>query len=285
MSNIVDKLIYNTLITDGCVTLPELGSVRLAGEPRVVSFEEHIDPEAPIITEVIERVGNISAEEAAALYGDWLSAAKQEDGAILLDGVGLIPPRKIKMDSAFDKALNHSFEPLPTAHLRKRRTDAWLWWILGIAIAVFAVLWAIMPWDLNSIWIGVWNEEVKEVSQVALTPEVLPFEEVAVTVDVTPEVKPEAEPVTVEPQSTHPHPATNAKRYNISVGVYSSKQNARDCVRRDPLGIGQSNYLIDSYPGDKWVVMAHSTNTWAEADKLRNQYKRKGKEVWIYQRY
>lgn len=296
MSSVVDKIIYNTLIKEGAVTLPELGTIRLQGEPRVVLFEETIAPEAPILTDVLIREGGISAEEAATLYDDWRTSSREADGSINIEGVGRIPARTIVMDGAFDKALNHSHDPLPTAHLRKRRKDTWFWWVLAIAIAIFVVAWSLLPWDINSIRIDIWNEEPAEEESVVMLPEVEPFEEVVVEVLVSPNdaaSAEEEEATTVAAEEQHPEeqtatttstPSTN-KRYNLSVGVYSTKQNAQDCIRRDPLGIGSQNYLIGNYPGGKWVVMAHSTNSWAEADNLRAKYRRQGKEVWIYQRY
>lgn len=293
MSSVVDKIIYNTLIKEGAVTLPELGTIRLEGEPRLVLFEEIIAPEAPILTEVLIREGGISAEEAATLYDDWRISSREADGSINIEGVGRIPARTIVMDGALDKALNHSHDPLPKAHLRKRRKDGWFWWVLAIAIALFAVAWSLLPWDLNSIRIDIWNEEPAEQEAVAVLPEIEPFEEVVVEIVVSPndttttaeEVVADEEQTLEEQTSTTPAAPTTNKRYNLSVGVYSTKQNALDCTKRDPLGIGPQNYLIGNYPGGKWVVMAHSTNSWAEADNLRANYRRQGKEVWIYQRY
>lgn len=286
MSNIVDKVIYNTLLTDGCVALPELGTLRLEGEPRAVRFEENIDPEAPLLTEVMAKIGGITTEEASALYEDWRIASRESDGAITLEGIGRIQPRTIVMDGSFDKALNHTHDPLPTARLRRRRTDSWLWWVLGIAIAACAALWAVMPWDINAVFIGTFDEvqteEVAEQEQQSLemTPTVEPYQEVEVDVKVG--VTKPAPALVPENKASVP---TTDKRYNLSVGVYSSKQNARDCINRDPLKIGSANYVIGNYPGGKWIVIAHSTNSKKEAETLRSQYKRKGKEVWIYQRY
>lgn len=293
MSSVVDKIIYNTLLTEGSVALPEVGTLHLEGEPRALRFEENIDPEAPVVTEVLMREGGISQDEAATLYGDWRLSSRQSDGAIVIDGVGRIPAREIQMDGGLDKALNHSQEPLPTARMRKRRTDSWLWWVLGAAVVIFAVAWSLLPWSMDSINIGIWGGDEEE--KVEMTSEVAPFQE-EVTIDLEVEPKEEAaeesvaqsdvkaEQQTSAPAEQQAAPTTN-KRYNLSVGVYSTKQNAIDCTRRDPLGIGQQSYLIGNYPGGKWVVMAHSTNSWAEADKLRAKYRRQGKEVWIYQRY
>lgn len=283
MSNIVDKVIYNTLISEGRVALPEIGTLCLEGEPRTVRFEENIDPEAPLLTEVIVKMGGISLEEATTLYDDWRTASREDNGAITLEGIGRIQPRTIVMDGALDKALNHHSDPLPTARLKRRRTDKWLWWVLGIAIAACATLWAIMPWDINAVFIGTMEEEKQTEEPIVAAPTVIPYEEVTEEIVVAPE--PESKPTvtTPEPAATTT-PATN-KRYNLSVGVYSTKQNARDCINRDPLKIGSANYIIGSYPGGKWIVIAHSSNSKREIESLRSQYKRKGKDVWIYQRY
>lgn len=283
MSNIVDKVIYNTLISEGRVALPEIGTLCLEGEPRTVRFEENTDPEAPLLTEVIVKMGGISFEEATTLYNDWRTASREDNGAITLEGIGRIQPRTIVMDGALDKALNHLSDPLPTARLKRRRTDKWLWWVLGIAIAACATLWAIMPWDINAVFIGTMEEEEQAEEPIVATPTVVPFEEVTEEIVVIPEPEPKPTVTTPEPAATTT-PTTN-KRYNLSVGVYSTKQNARDCINRDPLKIGSANYIIGNYPGGKWIVIAHSSNSKREIESLRSQYKRKGKDVWIYQRY
>lgn len=264
------------------MALPEIGTLCLEGEPRTVRFEENIDPEAPLLTEVIVKMGGISLEEATTLYNDWRTASREDNGAITLEGIGRIQPRTIVMDGALDKALNHHSDPLPTARLKRRRTDKWLWWVLGIAIAACATLWAIMPWDINAVFIGTMEEEKKEEPIVA-TPTVVPFEEVTEEIVVVPE--PESKPTVTTPEPAATTTPTTNKRYNLSVGVYSTKQNARDCINRDPLKIGSANYIIGSYPGGKWIVIAHSSNSKREIESLRSQYKRKGKDVWIYQRY
>ena len=283
MSNIVDKVIYNTLISEGRVALPEIGTLCLEGEPRTVRFEENIDPEAPLLTEVIVKMGGISLEEATTLYNDWRTASREDNGAITLEGIGHIQPRTIVMDGALDKALNHHSDPLPTARLKRRRTDKWLWWVLGIAIAACSTLWAIMPWDINAVFIGTMDEEKQTEEPIVATPTVVPYEEVTEEIVVAPE--PESKPTATTPEPAATTTPTTNKRYNLSVGVYSTKQNARDCINRDPLKIGSANYIIGNYPGGKWIVIAHSSNSKREIESLRSQYKRKGKDVWIYQRY
>ncbi len=259
MSNVVNKLIFNCLVQYGNVALPEVGSLRVEGNnPKAVFFSESISDKHIHLTDIIAEQGGISTEEADALYNDWLTAARREDGSIYAEGVGTITPRKFDIDDELHRALNGS--EVPVATLRKRCSCGWVWWLVGAAVVASV-----------AIYLSGNCECCKK--------DKCPVEEVVVEPVV------EEAPVIEEPA---PAPVVNTPkdgmRYNVMVGVFTIKYNARACAKQDPLGIGAANYLITPYPNGLWAVVAYSTNSPAKAEEMRLKYRKQQKDVWVWKR-
>lgn len=291
MSNIVNKLVHNTLVQRGNVSLPYVGSLRTEGEPKRVVFEENVSPLYPSIIDIIATEGGVSREEAERLYGDWLSAAKEADGTIFIEGVGRISPRQVVADSSFNRALNGSTEPLPTATLEKRKKSGWLWWLV---VVVVLLLGAGAAWYMTQEKGAPSEPQTEaETEEVVVVVEDVEAEECACDTATASPSRAEAKCATHDKVAHHKCEQGNAavtkpepgKRYNVAVGVFSIKWNAEECARQDPLGIGSENYLIGRFPSNLWVVIAHSTNDWREAEKMRKEYKRVQKDVWVYRRW
>ena len=259
MSSVVNKLIFNCLVQYGNVALPKVGSLRVEGTPKHVFFSEEISDNHIPVTDILAEQGNIPTEEAQALYEDWLAAARQEDGSIRAEGVGTITPRNFDIDEELHRALNGN--DIPVATLRKRSSLGWIWWLVAALVVVGAILY-FCPCNKCC--------DKQECEVVAEEPVV---EKVVA-------------PVTEAPQPAQPTINTPAegKCYNVMVGVFTIKYNARACAKQDPLGIGKENYLITPYPKGLWAVVAYSTNSPAKAEEMRLQYRKRQKDVWVWKR-
>lgn len=261
MSNPVNKLIFNCLVQYGNVALPEVGSLKVEGTPKHVFFSEKISDNHILVTDIIAEQGNISGEEALALYNDWLAAARREDGSIYAEGVGTISPRHFDIDDELHRALNGN--DIPVATLRKRSSLGWVWWLVGIIVVVGVAIYCISNCDCCS-----------RQCEAPVVEEVVAEEPAEVVVEPAPAVEPA--PVVNTPAAD--------KRYNVMVGVFTIKYNARACAKQDPLGIGAENYLITPYPRGLWAVVAYSTNSPAKAEEMRLKYRKLQKDVWVWKR-
>ena len=261
MSNPVNKLIFNCLVQYGNVALPEVGSLKVEGTPKHVFFSEKISDNHILVTDIIAEQGNISTEEALALYNDWLAAARREDGSIYAEGVGTISPRHFDIDDELHRALNGN--DIPVATLRKRSSLGWVWWLVGIIVVVGVAIYCISNCDCCS-----------RQCEAPVVEEVVAEEPAEVVVEPAPAVEPA--PVVNTPAAD--------KRYNVMVGVFTIKYNARACAKQDPLGIGAENYLITPYPRGLWAVVAYSTNSPAKAEEMRLKYRKLQKDVWDWKR-
>lgn len=268
MSNVVNKLIFNCLVQYGNVALPEIGSLRVEGEPKQVFFSEKISDNHIPVTDIMAEHGGLSPEEAKRLYHDWLLEARQDDGTIVAEGVGVISPRRFDIDSELNRALNGD-EALPVATLQRRRRG-WIWWLVALVVVGGGVAaWLLCPCAKCG-----GCEAEQPAQEVVVEPTVEPMVEESVEVVVPP---------VVEPKKVTP-PAPD-KRYNVAVGVFSIKYNARACAKQDPLGIGAENYTITPFPSGLWVVIAYSTNNPSDAERMRKEYKKIQSDVWVYRRY
>lgn len=259
MSNVVNKLIFNCLVQYGNVALPQVGSLQVVGSPKQVTFSTKISDNHIPVTDIIAEQGALSDEQAASLYGDWLAGAKGEDGSIKVEGVGIILPQSFQIAEELRRALGVDEEKV-VPMLKKRCRCGWLWWVLAVAVVV---IFALCPCCNKKCT----KSECKDVEVVEVAPAV---------------VEPE---VVVEPAKPAINPPAPNKRYNVAVGVFSIKYNARACAKQDPLGIGAENYTIAPFPSGLWVVIAHSTDNIGEAERMRKEYKKIQPDVWVYKRY
>lgn len=264
MGNVVNKLIFNCLVQYGNVALPEVGSLRVEGNPKHVFFSEKIAENHILVTDIIAEQGGLPAEEAINLYNDWLLTARREDGSIYAEGVGTISPRHFDIDDELHRALNGN--DIPVATLRRRNTFGWVWWLVALLVIAGVVMYLMRPCE---------SCKSKECEQQAMPVEVVE-EIVAPAAEVAPAPAPALAPKATTPEA--------GKRYNVMVGVFTIKYNARACAKQDPLGIGSSNYLITPYKNGYWAVVAYSTNSPAKAEQMRKEYKKIQRDVWVWKR-
>lgn len=262
MSNAVNKIIFNCLVQYGNVALPNVGSLRVEGNPKHVFFSENSSEHHILVTEIIAEQGSLSAEEALGIYNDWLEGARREDGSIHAEGVGIIYPRRFDIDNELHRALNGN--DIPVAVLQKRNNNGWIWWLVGLLALAGVAIWLLNP-DCKGCKV--------ECEEVVEQPVEAPAEEVV-------------EPATVVPETQNlaTTPA-EGKRYNVMVGVFTIKYNARACAKQDPLSIGRENYLITPYPNGFWAVVAYSTDNLNDAERMRKRYRKIQGDVWVWTRY
>ena len=269
MSKVVNKLIFNCLVQYGNVALPEVGSLEVVAHSdtkggmgrKSVRFTPQIKQSHIPVTEIIAEQGGLSEEHAQTLYKKWLGEVRGGAGELVIDGVGTLT---IKGDVAIADELNRALngDKLPVATLPERkRIPVWVW-IVAAVVVIGVAAWLLCP-CCN-----------KCCSAEAAVEEVVVAEEVA--------QEPTEEVVAEQPKVTPPAPN---KRYNVAVGVFSIKYNARACAKQDPLGIGAENYTITPFPSGLWVVIAYASDNLNEAERMRKEYKKIQPDVWVYRRW
>ena len=266
MSNVVNKLIFNCLVQYGNVAMPQVGSLEVVAEggqkqsQKSVRFTPRIKESHIPVTDIIAEQGNLSEEAATAIYNEWLAAARSNEGDLNIEGVGVLTIKgSVAIAEELNQALNGTALPTAAALPQRKCKLLWLWILLAVA-AVGAAVWFFCPCCCN------------ECKSEAVEEEFVVYDEVAE----------EPAEVVEEPKVTPPAPN---KRYNVAVGVFSIKYNARACVKQDPLGIGADNYTITPFPSGMWVVIAYASDNLNDAERMRREYKKIQPDVWVYRRW
>lgn len=267
MSAVVNKLIFNCLVQYGNVAMPGVGSLEVVGgasarATKSVQFTSHIKDSHIPVTEIIAEQGNLSPEEAEALYQEWLAGARGANGELTIEGVGVLTIKgSVAIADELNRALNGDSLPAAAALPKRKGNLLWLRFLLGVVV-VGLIIWLLFCPCCGGKCAK--EEPVVEVVEVV--------EEPTVAEEVAPE----------EPKVTPPAPD---KRYNVAVGVFSIKYNARACAKQDPLGIGAENYTITPFPSGLWVVIAYASDNLSDAERMRKVYKKIQPDVWVYRRW
>ena len=148
MVNEFNKLVADTLATEGAVYLPGVGSlvvVRRAAE-RISSQRLHRAYNTVVITgqacgrpvtDVAAEACGTDAAGGAEIYERWKSKVTA-DGVMTIEGVGRIGRERFVVDESFYRLLNPNGDR--TVELvRHRKSDAWIWWLTAVAVIVAAV--------------------------------------------------------------------------------------------------------------------------------------------------
>lgn len=271
--NVIDKLIFNCLVQYGNVALPEVGTLEVVAEKtkrnkgvemgrKTLSLTNKSKESHILVSDIIAEQGNLSGEDAAARYQEWLASARSTEGVLTIEGVATISAKgEVAMQEEIDKALNGT--ELPVVELaEKKHKCCWCWILLAIVVVGGAAWWfCCQKGCCTKSCEAPAAEEVVIVEPEVVEPEV---------VETPEEVAPKAKEV---------------KRYNVTVGVFAKKGNAQWCATKDPLGIGKENYIIAPFPSGMEACIAHTTDNWGEALKYWRKYKKIQKDVWVYHRY
>lgn len=143
MVNEVNKLIYNTLISDRAVLLPDVGTLFISREAakevsrgRVESHRYTLslssNKAAVSLIDIIARVASISNEQATDIYSRWLEKMRTE-GCITIEGIGRLCNKSFVVDDSFDKVLNPVVDSIVKIDERKSRVAS-----LSVALLLIA---------------------------------------------------------------------------------------------------------------------------------------------------
>lgn len=147
----IDKLIYDALALRRAVTLPGVGTLevkhlgarkisetRIAPPKNVVALYPDDVPGAESVIAMIA-AGGVDQHDAEALYGEWIEAARKEDGSLSIEGVGSVREGKLAIAEELHAVLNPAGEKIVTMETKKRSIPLWAWVIMGFIAAALVV--------------------------------------------------------------------------------------------------------------------------------------------------
>lgn len=287
MINEVNKLIYNALIKQQSVYLPNEGTISVVRHsakmnskrevlPPHYDVEYTLEKHAKSLVDIISECVSVDATRAEEIYSRWLDKVSK-DGVMVIDRVGTLHDKSFTPDKALIKALNIAKDPV---RVTRRKSYAPLYVVLSfVVVCAFGYGgW----WYYNTtrqISTPLEISEINEVVEVQELPSVVrPQEaEVEVVVEVDNSV-PESEIV----ENTIVDWRTRDDIHHwVVVGSYSTTQNAEraiaDIVKRMPQM--QCTYIN---LGRMYAVAIFGSSDNEECQEYKRIYAKEFSQSWVY---
>lgn len=146
MVNEVNKLIFNTLVEQGAIYIPNLGTLSIHSTPshkrgnRVVSPTHSVvyttECKATSLSNVIMTIANIDETSADDIVARWHKKIN-DNGRVAIDGVGTIANGYFSPDSELIAKLNIHNEPI---YLNGKIGSSRKWWLIPLIAVAFVAL-------------------------------------------------------------------------------------------------------------------------------------------------
>lgn len=279
--NSIDKLIFDALAGRRSVALAGVGTLEVKRRgAKKVSDTQIIPPQNAVVftpDELESAVGVVSLaaaeggmgeEEAVALYGSWLEAARREDGTIAIDGVGELTESGFVVAEPLHTILNPANEQdIVTMETEKRSTPVWVWIVIALLVVLLV---------LGAIWCC--KKGMFECGR-SKAP--------AVETVVVPEPDPVADSLAAAAASAATVPAATASPtpgFHVIAGAFSIESNADNFITRLKRDHPELTPVKLTNPSNGFhMVSIFQMPTRREASNKMNLYWDIDLNLWIYE--
>lgn len=285
----VNKIVYNTLVTERAITLPDVGTLSLVrhaatmaskavvAAPRLtVEFSSHAT--ATSIVDIIAQVGGVENDVAEDIYSRWLEKV-QSGSTLTIEGVGVLRNKSFEVDKELFAVLNLSQSSVKV----KRRNSgavaaALVTTFVGAAIVCGCAAWFFCGGDACVVE----QEVVADIkADIASVPAVEIEEECVVVVEVEVESVPEAVTEEVVEPVVDDWTKQNDIHHWVVVGSYSTIENAEAAVRSTEKANADIKCKI--FPlGKMFAVAIYGSCDLEECVEYKQKYSREFKQAWIF---
>ncbi len=314
MVNEVNKIIRNTLISRGALTLPSVGTLRIVRKSAQIVGKGVSTPEytitlsstedAPSLVDAIAGVANIPFADAEDIYLRWLDKSRSE-GRVVIDGVGVICDKSLKAEEGIISQLN-PFRGDTLTITRRRSSKSWIIYVTASLVVLLAVSAAYLfiggntTKDSDNSGVAHTEEESSAAPTIATTTpsidtltntantttEIADNSIITTSVDdinggVIEEVilaeQEEAEPITVGPW----YEAPDIKHYVI-VGSYKRRSNANGAIA-DIEAMADVDIACQAIKrGNMYSVAIFGSYDITSCERFVSQHKELFPQAWIY---
>lgn len=298
MVNEVNSLIFNTLIAERAVHLPEIGTLRIerrAAEAKgdtitapeyVVTFSSHHS--ATSITRVIATVSAISQAEAEDIYARWRDKS-QNSNELIISNVGTLRGKSFVADSELIAVLNYGRKP--SVRIKRRRNmTPWVAAFVLIIIALGGVLYIHLQKGSADTVSEIPDGDIYAENGDTTTEDIIAQE--AVTEDITEAMTSDntiIEETTaeedIEAGSTTPEVTdwrtNNDIRHRVVVGSYSTIENAERAVHNIEGSMPELKCDVFQL-GSMYAVAIFGSTERNECVEFQRSYSESFSQLWIH---
>ena len=281
----VNKLIFNTLISEGAVYLPDVGVIYLhriaaaevardrVAAPRIgVQISSHM--KATSLIDVISNVASVDSAQAEDIYTRWLDKVRTANG-VDIEGIGRVVNKSFVAKEQLLKSLN----PLSVNEIKitRRRSNR------GVVAAIFAlfilvllgfILYTNLDFKAPKTEVAEVVEEQGSESEMEVVAE--EYDESTEVIEVVDEP---TEEVVVEEVNDWREAADI--RHWVIIGSYSTTENAERAIAT--LSEKYSELMFDYIRlGSMYAVSPFGSSDIAECEAFKSEYKHEFTQMWIH---
>lgn len=295
MVNQVNRLIYNTIVSDKSIFLPDVGTITLRRLPAKIESNRVILPptyraefssqqQGISLVDIIAHAANIDTTEALGIYGRWLDKVRN-GSSISIEGVGELRNKSFVADSALLAILNNG-TPLTTKRKSNRKWGISML-ILVVIIAIVACLYMYMTGrntNEQEIAPTMAIESTEALDNTADTFNNEPISEEQESTDVAVadvDIQPNTDRVDDNIVSDESGLwSTNSDiRHWVVVGTYSTEANATIAVEN----IGNTEYEFQIYQlGSMYAVVIFGSSDYDECSRFKRSISSQFGQAWIH---
>ena len=298
MVNEVNSIIYNTLVSERAIQLPEVGTLSIvrysatksssrAVTPPVYRIEFSSHAQATSLIDAIASFGNVDVDTAEDIYCRWLSKIKS-GSTLQIDGVGTLRDKSFVADKEFIALFNPMQEPVKVKHQNNKAiaialTSAFI----GIAIVMGAAAW----YFYNEALVSAYNKTLAKATNLVNTyivnnvkvNEVAEVEVIVETIEVAETLVEEVDNViNVEPATiVEDWTMRDDIRHWVVVGSFSTienAQNAINAVEKKYSEIKCKHFML----GKLFAVAIYGSNNHQDCVEYKQKYIDEFDQAWIF---
>ncbi|MBO7185547.1 MAG: hypothetical protein J6V59_01465 [Alistipes sp.] len=303
MVNEVNKIIHNTILDQGGVSLPGIGTIYVTRKPATKISSKSIsaprltlalspDKRSISIVDAIANIAQIEITQAEDIYRRWLNKVRQDDGSISIFEVCSINNSHIVIDPLFSSKLNPSSNNEIEISCRSHTYRN-----ISIILAVIAVAFAAAYWLYSNTLKETTSNEVQvEISTEAITDNnideieiILDDNQDVTTDDITEEIADDE--IVVEEQGSTTDMIESVTiddwrqrddiRHWVVVGSYSSEENVARAIT--DLEAKNPDIMFATFQlGSMYAVAAFGSSEYADCESFKQEHMKQFKQSWIH---
>lgn len=303
MANEVNKLIHNTILDQGGVSLPGVGTIYVTRKPATKISSKSIsaprltlalspDKRSISIVDAIANIAQVDTTQAEDIYRRWLNKVRQDDGSISIFEVCSINNSHIVIDPLFSNKLNQSsnneIEISYQSHTYRN---------ICIILAVIAVAFVAAYWLYSNTLKDTTSNEVQvEISTEAIADnnideiEIILSDNQDVTTDgIAEEIT--DDDIVVEEQGSTTDMIESVTiddwrerddiRHWVVVGSYSSEENVARAIA--DLEAKNPDIMFATFQlGSMYAIAAFGSSEYADCELFKQEHMKQFKQSWIH---
>ena len=303
MVNEVNKIIHNTILDQGGVSLPGVGTIYVTRKPATKISSKSIsaprltlalspDNRSISIVDAIVNIAQIEITQAEDIYRRWLNKVRQDDGSISIFEVCSINNGHIVIDPLFSSKLNTSSNNEIEISYRSHTYRN-----ISIILAVIAVAFVAAYYLYSNTLKETTSNEVQvEISTDAITDNNIDEIEIILvdnqditTDDITEEIADDE--IVVEEQGSTTDMIESVTiddwrqrddiRHWVVVGSYSSEENVARAIA--DLEAKNPDIMFATFQlGSMYAVAAFGSSEYADCESFKQEHMKQFKQSWIH---